>query len=104
MGFDYETGKKKVGRILRLTSGWVLTVSGIIMMVPLVPGPGILLLLPGITLLSAESRWVRNRLRQLREWRLMRRAMREAERVGVKFNLDSEEEPENDGPPSRPRT
>jgi uncharacterized protein (DUF58 family) len=102
---DLETGKKKVGRVLRLTAGWVLTVVGIILMVPLVPGPGILLLLPGVTLLSAESRWVRRRLRQLREWRLMRRAMREAEKVGVNFNLDATEEADGDGPsPPRPRS
>lgn len=96
----HETGKRRVGRVVRLTVGWILTVAGLVLMIPLVPGPGILLLLPGITLLSAESRSVRNGLRRLREWRLMRRAMREAERVGVNFNLDKDDDPAGGCPPS----
>ncbi|MBI4168466.1 MAG: hypothetical protein HY510_00860 [Acidobacteria bacterium] len=94
-----EAGKKRVGRVIRLTVGWILTVAGLVLMIPLVPGPGILFLLSGITLLSAESRGVRNLLRRLREWRLMRRAMREAEKVGVNFNLDKDDDAGSGVPP-----
>jgi hypothetical protein len=69
-------------------------VAGIILwLVPMVPG--VVLLIPGIAILAAESRWIRALLRRYREKRLMRLALREAERVGLKINLDHD--PEVDG-------
>lgn len=68
--------------------------AGIILwLVPVLPGG--FLMVPGIAILAAESRWVRALLRRYREKRLMRRALREAERVGLKINLDHD--PEVDG-------
>jgi hypothetical protein len=93
---DLETGKRRVGRILRLTFGWMLVVAGLILG-PVPVFPGFVLFLPGLTLLCAESRWLRRQLRRLREKRLMRRAMREAERIGLKIDLDSDA----DGDPPR---
>jgi len=69
-------------------------VAGIILgPVPMLPG--VVLLVPGIAILAAESRWIRAILRRYREKRLMRQALREAERVGLTINLDHD--PEVDG-------
>ncbi len=79
--------RRKRGGIVRLSIGWILTIGGIILwLVPIVPG--FFLLFPGIAILAAESRWIRRLLRRYREHRLMKRALREAERVGVKIDLD----------------
>ena len=91
-----DRGRTKAGRIIRLVAGWSLVVGGLILAIPFVPGPGVVLFIFGVGLLSSESRFVRRVLRQLREWRLMRRAMREAARAGVRFDLDDEED-EQDG-------
>ena len=88
--------RTRAGRLIRLILGWILTVLGILTAVPLVPGPGILLFLSGVTLLSTESRWIRRMLRKVRERRLVRRAMREAERVG--FKIDPGDRDEDDDP------
>ena len=81
-------------RWVRLTIGWALTVAGLILaLLPIVPG--FFLLIPGIAILAAESRWIRSLLRRYREKKLMRDALREAERVGLKINLDHY--PEVDG-------
>jgi hypothetical protein len=95
---DFEAGKKRLGRLVRLSAGWALTVFGLLLM--LTPGPGLLLLLPGISLLSAESRMVRRFIRRWREQRLVRRALREAERVGIR--LDPGPDDEDDPPPATP--
>jgi len=88
---NLETGRKALGRILRMAVAWSLILSGIILVVtPIVPG--FFLLLPGLALLAAESRWFRRLLRRWRTQRLVRRAIREAERAGIKINLDSDEE------------
>ena len=81
-------------RWMRLTVGWILTVTGAILG-PMPVVPGFLLLVPGIAILAAESRWIRSLLRRHREKKLMRDALREAERVGLKINLDHD--PEVDG-------
>lgn len=79
---------------MRLTAGWLLTIAGAILgALPVVPG--FFLLIPGIAILAAESRWIRALLRRHREKKLMRDALREAERVGLKINLDHD--PEVDG-------
>jgi len=91
------------GRLIRLLAGWALTCAGVILwLVPMLPG--FFLLIPGIAILAAESRWIRALMRRHRERRLMRQALREAERVGLKINLDHD--PDVDGvdpaPPSGP--
>jgi UPF0716 family protein affecting phage T7 exclusion len=79
---------------MRLTTGWLLTIAGLILgAMPVVPG--FFMLVPGIAILAAESRWIRSLLRRHREKKLMRDALREAERVGLKINLDHD--PEVDG-------
>lgn len=99
---DLESGKRQAWHVIRLSIGWLLTIVGITLLV--LPGPGILFLIPGVTLLSAESRWVRRFLRRMRERRLVRRAMREAERAGIKFDLGPDEDGPDDlsasGPPA----
>jgi UPF0716 family protein affecting phage T7 exclusion len=82
--------RRKRSSLIRLVSGWVLTVAGLILMIPLVPGPGFVLVFGGVALLSSESRFIRNLIRRHREKRLIKRALREAERVGLKINLDAD--------------
>jgi hypothetical protein len=93
--------RRKKGSLFRLISGWVLLVAGLILSIPLVPGPGFVLVFGGIALLSSESRRVRNLIRRHREKRLIKRALREAERVGLKINLDADLDvgDEEDDPP-----
>jgi hypothetical protein len=73
-----------------------LTVSGAILgPVPVLPGA--VLMIPGIAILCAESRWVRSVLRRYRQQYLMKKAIKEAERLGIRINLDHD--PEVDGHP-----
>lgn len=81
-------------RLIRLATGWALTIGGAVLG-PLPILPGGFLLIPGIAILCAESRWLRSLLRRYRERRYLKRALREAERVGLKINLDHD--PEIDG-------
>jgi uncharacterized protein (DUF58 family) len=85
-----KPGRRKKGSLFRLISGWVLLVAGLILSIPFVPGPGFVLVFGGIALLSSESRKVRNLIRRHSEKRLIKRALREAERVGLKINLDAD--------------
>jgi hypothetical protein len=94
---NLESGRKHVWRLVRLGTGWFLTIVGLALL--FLPGPGILFLLPGLTLLSAESLWVRRLLRRMREQRHVRRAMREAERVGFKIDPGPDEDQPGGGPP-----
>ena len=99
MPLSGPTTRGRRGRLIRLATGWGLTVAGIVLgPVPMLPG--VVLLVPGIAILCAESRWIRALLRRYREKRLMRQALREAERVGLKINLDHD--PEVDGEDPRP--
>ena len=90
------------GRIARLATGWGLTIAGIILG-PVPIFPGVVLLVPGLAILAAESRWIRSLLRRYREKKLMRQALEEAERVGLKINLDHDPEVDGEEPPERDR-
>lgn len=93
-----ETVKKSPGRIWRLAAGWGLTIGGLILgPVPILPG--FVLLLPGLALLCAESRWLRALLRRHREKRLLRHAMRAAQQAGITIDLDSDAEGGGPRPP-----
>ena len=87
---DLQSGKRHAWRIVRLGFGWILTIVGAALLV--LPGPGLLFFIPGLTLLSAESLWVRRFLRRMRQRRLIHRAIREAERAGIRINLGSDED------------
>jgi hypothetical protein len=77
-----------------------MTIAGVILgPIPILPG--FVLLVPGIALLASESRFIRRQLRKLRDWRLMRRALHEAERAGVKIDLDSGDD-DGEAPPTPP--
>ena len=97
-GTPARRGKR--GRPARLATGWALTVAGLIL-IPVPVLSGVVFLVPGLAILAAESRWIRALLRRYRERRLLRQALREAERVGIKINL--EHDPDVDGvDPSAP--
>jgi len=96
--------KGTVGRALRLAAGWALTLAGLVL-IPVPILPGFVLLIPGLALLCAESRFIRRGLRRLREHWLLRRAMREAEKAGLRIDEDPDDEDppeERDEPPSAP--
>ena len=48
------------GRAVRLAAGWLLLVAGVAALI--LPGPGLLLLAAGLTLLSQQYEWARRRL------------------------------------------
>jgi uncharacterized protein (DUF58 family) len=98
-----DVRRRRRGRFLRLTLGWALTIAGAILgPVPVLPGA--VLLVPGIAILCAESRLVRSVLRRYRERRLLKKALREAERVGLRINLDHDPEVDGEEPPPDPGT
>jgi uncharacterized protein (TIGR02611 family) len=51
-------------RASRVVLGIVLLLVGAVLALPLVPGPGVLVMFVGLTLLSAEFEWAR----RLRDW------------------------------------
>ena len=44
-------------RILRITAGFVLLLVGAIMMLPGIPGPGLLLFIAGLSILAVDFVW-----------------------------------------------
>jgi uncharacterized protein (TIGR02611 family) len=44
-------------RILRIASGILLLVAGLILMIPGIPGPGFLLILLGLSILAVDYVW-----------------------------------------------
>jgi len=46
-------------RATRIVIGSILIVLGIVLSLPLVPGPGLLLVFGGLTVLSSEFEWAR---------------------------------------------
>jgi len=85
--------------VIRLATGWGLTLAGIILG-PIPVLPGFVLLIPGIAILCAESRLLRALMRRYREQRIMKQALREAHRVGIRINLDHD--PDVDGEEGAP--
>ena len=55
---------KHTVRMGRVVVGTLFVVVGIVLALPLVPGPGLLLVFVGLTVLSEEFEWAR----QLRAW------------------------------------
>src|SRR5260221_2385612 len=85
-----EAVKKSPGRLWRLAAGWALTIGGLILgPIPILPR--FVLLIPRLALLCAESRWLRMLVRRPKKKRLIRRAIQEAERVGIRLNLERDE-------------
>lgn len=65
-------------RALRVTAGILVLILGIILAVPFVPGQGILLIIAGLWILSADIRLARRALMRIRI--TMRRARRKYRR------------------------
>ena len=55
---------KHTVRMGRVVVGTFIVVIGVVLALPLVPGPGLLLVFVGLTVLSEEFAWAR----QVREW------------------------------------
>ena len=65
-------GKRIAWRIIRLATGWLLIVVGVIgLFLPVLQG--ILFILSGLAVLSTESRWARALLDRFSAWRKARR-------------------------------
>jgi uncharacterized membrane protein YbaN (DUF454 family) len=65
-------GKRIAWRLIRLTTGWLLIVVGVIgLFLPVLQG--ILFILSGLAVLSTESRWARILLERFSAWRKARR-------------------------------
>ena len=62
-------------RASRIAAGVVLILLGIVLALPLVPGPGVLVMFGGLTLLAAEFEWARRLRDRLRAscYRVLRR-------------------------------
>jgi hypothetical protein len=56
--------------------GFVLLISGIILSLPLIPGPGLLIGFAGLALLSREYAWAERPLQKLRSLRERRKSTR----------------------------
>ena len=63
-----------VWRALRITAGVLVLLAGVVMALPFVPGQGVLVILLGLWILSADIRLARRALLRLRI--MMRRARR----------------------------
>jgi uncharacterized protein (TIGR02611 family) len=55
---------KHTVRVGRIVVGAILLVAGVVLALPLVPGPGLLLVVAGLSVLSHEFEWAR----RLRDW------------------------------------
>jgi len=61
-------------RYLRIFAGFTMLVLGFIMALPLVPGPGVLIMIGGLMLLAEDYDWARRTLDWAKEkWRRWRR-------------------------------
>lgn len=78
-----------VWRALRIGAGSLVLIAGVITAIPLVPGQGILLMLLGLWILSADIRLARRALLRLRI------AMRRARRKYRRFRERREDERTN---------
>lgn len=54
-------------RASRIVLGLVLVVAGVLLSLPFVPGPGLLLVFGGLTVLSTEFEWARRLRERLRD-------------------------------------
>jgi uncharacterized protein (TIGR02611 family) len=58
--------KKTVKRILIFLLGWTLVLAGLVLSLPLVPGPGFVVILLGLLVLATEYAWAHNLLERMR--------------------------------------
>ncbi|HUI07200.1 MAG TPA: PGPGW domain-containing protein [Verrucomicrobiae bacterium] len=53
-------------RVVRITSGVVVLIVGVILAIPGVPGPGLILIFVGLSILAVDFVWARRLKRQLK--------------------------------------
>ena len=70
---DRHRERNRILRIAVATLGFLVILAGLVMSVPLVPGPGILVVAIGLTILALEFAWAE---------RLLERTVNELERAG----------------------
>jgi len=54
-------------RVLLIVSGFTLLAAGLVMSVPLVPGPGLLVVVGALAILAVEFVWARRLLERVKE-------------------------------------
>lgn len=59
------TARRVGGRVVRLVLGWTLLIAGVAALV--LPGPGLLLVAAGLTVLSQQYAWAQRRVEPVRE-------------------------------------
>lgn len=69
---------QQTARVTRIVIGGLLIVVGFVLSLPLVPGPGLLLIFGGLTVLSGEFAWARRLRDRLRD--SLRRLTRRSDR------------------------
>jgi len=74
-----------VWRALRVTAGAIVLLAGVVLAIPLVPGPGVVLILVGLWIVSADIRLARRALMRVRI------SMRRARRKYRKFREERED-------------
>jgi UPF0716 family protein affecting phage T7 exclusion len=75
-----------VWRALRVTAGAVVLLAGVVLAIPLIPGPGVVLIVVGLWIVSADIRLARRALMRARI------SMRRARRKYRRFRDRREEE------------
>ena len=66
-----ELARKSLKKPLVAVGGGLLVTIGAILL--LLPGPGLLLMILGLSILATEFLWARKRLRRMRDWLRRRR-------------------------------
>lgn len=77
---DRHRERNRILRIAVATLGFLVILAGLVMSVPLVPGPGILVVAIGLTILALEFAWAE---------RLLERTVDELERAGQRVSKAS---------------
>lgn len=57
--------KAKFRKVGIIALGWLLIVAGLVLALPLVPGPGSLVILMGLWVLSCEQHWARRLIERI---------------------------------------
>jgi uncharacterized protein (TIGR02611 family) len=75
---------KVAKRVILIVIGFTLLAAGLVMSVPLVPGPGLLLVVAALAILAVEFVWARRLLDRVKE-----HGSRLRERFGSNTNADA---------------
>jgi hypothetical protein len=58
---------KQVKRLFFIVGGFTVLLVGLVLSIPLVPGPGFLVVLAGLAMLAVEFAWARHLLKRIKD-------------------------------------